>query len=38
LQWAPGKNSIFAPEEGYGEDDVDAPNFDDDGTQEPEKV
>jgi hypothetical protein len=30
LQWAPGKNSIFAPEEGYDEADLDAPVFDED--------
>lgn len=29
MQWAPGKNSIFAPEEGYDEADLDAPLLDD---------
>lgn len=35
LQWAPGKNSIFALEEGYDEADFDAPHLDaEDGEEE----
>ena len=39
MQWAPGKSSIFAPEEGYDEADLDAPDFDcdQDGEQEESK-
>lgn len=32
LQWAPGKNSVFALEEGYDEADYDAPMLDDEET------
>lgn len=38
LTWAPGKNSIFAMEDGYDEADLDAPMFDDEGVVEEIKV
>lgn len=38
LQWAPGKNSIFAAEEGYDEADLDAPMLDDEEDMANEEV